>query len=109
MKRSYVQISGKLYEKTGNYTAIINGETWYCLSGQWAPLSAPPPQATMIMPDIAPYQSMIDGREISSRSRHREHLRDHGCVEVGNERLPERKPDFALPGLRDELRARINR
>lgn len=38
-----------------------------------------------IIPDIQPYQSMIDGSYIGSRSRHRTHLRDHGCVEVGNE------------------------
>ena len=43
------------------------------------------PDAPMVMKDIQPYQSMIDGSEITSRSRHREHLREHGCVEVGNE------------------------
>lgn len=38
-----------------------------------------------IIPDIKPYQSMIDGREITSRSKHRAHLKAHGCIEVGNE------------------------
>jgi len=38
-----------------------------------------------VMPDIAPYKSMIDGRMITSRSEHRAHLRANNCIEVGNE------------------------
>lgn len=48
--------------------------------------------APMVAPDIHPYRSMIDGSLITSRSKHREHLRDHGCIEVGNERIGGRKP-----------------
>jgi hypothetical protein len=43
--------------------------------------------APMVMPDIQPYQSMIDGSMITSRSKHREHLRDNNCIEIGNETL----------------------
>jgi hypothetical protein len=43
--------------------------------------------APMIMGDITPYQSMIDGSMIQSRSRHREHLKNNGCIEVGNESM----------------------
>jgi hypothetical protein len=43
-------------------------------------------QAPMVAPDIQPYQSMIDGSWITSRSHHRTHLRDHGCIEIGNEK-----------------------
>ncbi len=39
----------------------------------------------MIMRDIQPYKNMIDGRIITSRSEHRELLRRHNCVEVGND------------------------
>lgn len=41
--------------------------------------------APMVIGDIQPYQSMVTGEEITSRSKHREHLRQHGMVEVGNE------------------------
>lgn len=41
--------------------------------------------APMIMGDIQPYKSMIDGRMITSRSQHRSHLKQHGMIEVGNE------------------------
>jgi len=43
--------------------------------------------APMIMGDITPYQSMIDGSIIQSRSRHRDHLKANGCIEVGNESM----------------------
>ena len=47
-----------------------------------------------VMPDVAPYRSVITGEIIGGRAQHREHLRRHGCEEVGNER-PELKPrDF---------------
>ena len=64
MRKSYVQIEGVLYEKSTEPQA---------------------PLAPMVMPDIQPYRSMADGSIIKSRSAHREHLRRHGCVEVGNE------------------------
>lgn len=42
-----------------------------------------------INPDIRPYESVITGETITSRSKHREHLKRHNCIEVGSE-----KPDF---------------
>lgn len=42
-------------------------------------------EAVQIMPDIHPYKSMITGELIGSRSSHRQHLREHSCIEVGNE------------------------
>ena len=66
MRKTYVMRNGELVEKHKANDEI---------------------NAPMIMGDIAPYQSMIDGSMIQSRSRHREHLRDNGCVEVGNEKM----------------------
>lgn len=51
--------------------------------------------APMIMSDIQEYRSIIDGSVISSRSTHRDHLRQHGCEEVGNEQLPMNAPHSA--------------
>lgn len=39
----------------------------------------------MVMGDTPEYRSIIDGSLIGSRSHHREHLKAHDCVEVGNE------------------------
>lgn len=62
-----------------------------------------------ILDDITPYRSMVNGEWITSRSRHREHLREHGLSsnnEVGNDPnvlnarpSPLRSP----PGLKEEL------
>lgn len=43
------------------------------------------PLGPMVVSDIQPYVSMVDGSLITSRSKHREHLRAHGCQEVGND------------------------
>lgn len=58
-----------------------------------------------VMPDIHPYRSMIDGSEISSRSHHREHLKAHGCEEVGNDSSLSSKPQplKSPPGLKQAL------
>lgn len=42
-------------------------------------------KASYIAPDIKPYKSQITGEMITSRSQHREHLRQHNCFEIGNE------------------------
>ncbi len=34
--------------------------------------------------DLAPYQSVVTGEKIDGRRAHREHLRRHDLVEVGN-------------------------
>ena len=64
----------------------------------------------LVMNDIRPYQSMIDGSEITSRSRHREHLRQHGCVEVGNDSSLTRKPQplKSPAGLKETIIRTVN-
>lgn len=39
-----------------------------------------------IAPDIKPYQSVITGEYITSRSHHRAHLKQHNAIEVGSEK-----------------------
>ena len=63
MRRTYVMVDGEFVERKRDR----KGRYHY------------------VMPDIAPYKSMIDGRMITSRSQHRAHLQAHGCVEVGND------------------------
>jgi hypothetical protein len=63
-----------------------------------------------IMPDIQPYQSMADGSMITGRRQHREHLRQHNCIEIGNETM-ENKSANGQParGLRAQLVNMTNR
>jgi capsule polysaccharide modification protein KpsS len=49
--------------------------------------------APMVMNDIQPYKSMQTGEMIMSRSQHKAHLKQHGLIEIGNEKLPERRPE----------------
>lgn len=60
-------------------------------------------QAPMVMNDIKPYRNMVDGRMIGSRSHHRRFLREHGLIEVGNERMEPSKPK-PVPGLKEDIR-----
>lgn len=54
------------------------------LSAGPSPVRSDMPAPTVIR-DIEPYKSMVDGTMITSRSRHRDHLKAHGMVELGNE------------------------
>lgn len=62
------------------------------------------PETHYIMGDIAPYKSMIDGSYVGSRSTHKEHLKQHGCIEIGNEtNYLKAKPLESPKGLKDTL------
>ena len=42
-------------------------------------------EAPMVSSDISGYISQVDGSWIESRSKHRDHLKRHGMVELGND------------------------
>ena len=85
MRKTYIQIDGQLVEKSEYYAE---------------------PVAPGIMPDILPYQSMADGSMITSRSQHRAHLRQHNCIEIGNEKMESRAP-VVKDTRRDVLREQV--
>ena len=70
MKRTYVFIDGEFVERRKDE----KGQYHY------------------VQPDIQPYKSMVDGSMITSRSQHRAHLRQHNCIEIGNEKMESRAP-----------------
>lgn len=89
MKRRWIYIDGVAYEAG----------------------TEPQSQAHQVMPDIEPYVSMIDGSLITSRSKHREHLRQHNCFEVGNEvhhLKPQPLPDVSPQKRHELLRAQVD-
>ena len=58
------------------------------------------------------YKSMLTGEMVTSGRRHRQLLREHNCIEVGNENIESKKVDFALDKkemheLKTELSHRI--
>jgi hypothetical protein len=70
-----------LYDAHGKFAEYEDDELVWARSGALRESAAGP----QIVPDIEPYRSMIDGSVIDGRKRHRDHLRAHGCVEVGND------------------------
>lgn len=59
---------------------------------------------SMVIEDIQPYKSMVTGEMITSRSRHREHLKEHGMIEIGNDKIKPKQAPALPPGVQDELR-----
>lgn len=57
--------------------------------------------APAVMSDISGYISQVDGSYIDSRSKHRNHLKQHNMIEVGN--------DVPMQQKAPELSARSNR
>ena len=88
MRRSWVYIDGKAYEKGVDEI----------------------PERVQIIPEIQPYKSMITGEMITSRAKHREHLKKHGCKELGNEPLKwVEKPYEGIPDVNPQRRKELIR
>lgn len=49
--------------------------------------------APFVQADLPAYKSMVDGSMIDSRTKHKEHLKRHGMVEIGNEKPKEVKQE----------------
>jgi len=49
-------------------------------------------EASMVMSDIEGYISQVDGSWIKSRSHHRDHLKQHRMIELGNDVPMQHKP-----------------
>ncbi|HEV8490714.1 MAG TPA: hypothetical protein VGR76_00535 [Candidatus Angelobacter sp.] len=78
-----------LFDRHGKLAEYQDGElVWVREEVTDAPTDGP-----QVIRDLQPYRSMIDGSVIDGRKRHRDHLRAHGCIEVGNDTSHmERKP-----------------
>lgn len=59
--------------------------------------------APLLIRDTEPYRSVITGEMIQGRRQHRDHLKAHGCIEVGNEYLPP-KPLPELPPIAQDVK-----
>ena len=71
-----------------------------------AKLDMKPREAAMVMPDIEGYVSQVDGTWIKSRSMHRDHLKQHRMIELGNDYMKSNKP-IELSRKDNESRKRV--
>jgi hypothetical protein len=65
--------------------------------------------APMVIGDIQPYQSMVTGEMVTSRSVHRQHLKQHGLIEVGNETkyISKQKQQEIPKGLKETIARQV--
>ncbi len=64
--------------------------------------------APHVIPDIQPYRSMATGQYIEGRRQHRDHLKQHGLIEVGNE-TPKPRPPVELGGIKQDLAEAVHK
>ena len=83
-------------------------KTYRAVGNSWVETTKQISTAPMIMTDIQPYKSMIDGSMITSRSHHRNHLKDHNCIEVGNEKMESKPPAPVKSKTREILHAQLS-
>lgn len=66
---------------------------------------------TFVSTDIQPYQSQVDGSMITSKTQHRDHLKRHGLVEIGNEidaHMKQEKPKVDKEAIRRDISQAID-
>jgi hypothetical protein len=88
-----------IWDREGVLAKFENEEITFLRENYSAPERSDLP-TPMILRDIEPYQNMIDGKMISSRSEHRDLLKAHNCVEIGNEKMEAPKPVAPNPETR---------
>lgn len=92
--------SRTLFDRHGAYAEFVDGELVWARADKLEPQASVGPQ---VMGDLRAYRSMIDGSMIDGRKRHRDHLKAHGCVEIGNDTSHiDRKP-VAIQGRKKSL------
>ena len=84
---------------------------WIQINGELVPADEATylsePRTATIIGDIKPYRSMITGEMIDGRRDHKEHLKKHGVVEVGNDFDNAKPKDWNAPakGLKERIAA----
>lgn len=92
MKQSYVQDPVTL--------KLIPKDEWHGPSES---------KTAYVIPDIQGYQSMATGEWIGSRSQHREHLKQHRLIEIGNERMENKPRQVDRAGIRKAAEEAVRR
>jgi hypothetical protein len=76
--------------------------------GKWVNVSHEPRPlergaGLQIIRDIDPYRSVLTREVVGGRRQHRDHLRAHGCIELGTELPRPRRTPLDRQGLHDDL------
>lgn len=108
-RKTYVSVRGHVssvpccYTYKGmdrrNYVHPDFGGDWSGYENYNSEVSSP-----VFISDIGEYTSTLDGTRITSRSHHRDHMKRHDVVEIGNERMKAPRPDIAPVGIGREIK-----
>ena len=79
--------SRTVWDAKGKLAEFENGECIWLRDDYDTPNRSEIISSPMIIRDIEPYKNMIDGKMITSRREHRELLKRHNCIEIGNEKM----------------------
>ena len=60
-------------------------KTYVIRDGKLVPKHQSKSDVHSVIGDLDPYESIVTGEMIGGRRQHRDHLKDHNCIEVGNE------------------------
>jgi hypothetical protein len=72
--------------------------------GGWQEVGEPEVSSgVMIVPDIKPYQNMVDGKMVEGRRQHREFIKRNNLIEIGNDVKYETKAQTVAPGLKQTI------
>lgn len=63
--------------------------------------------APMVIADIQPYRSMATGEMIEGRVKHKDHLRRHNLIEVGNDIQKPSEPKYDATGLKETIARQV--
>ena len=88
------------------YIRDLFTKEWKWVEDEPVKFAVPKPvrRGLQIIKDIDPYKSVITGEVIGGRVQHREHLRIHDVIEVGNER-PKPRQAVPMPSAKDDVQA----
>lgn len=92
--------SRTLFDRHGAFAEYVDGELVWLRADKMGPQTKQGPQ---VVRDLQPYKSMITGEMIDGRKRHRDHLKAHGCVEIGNDTSHLNRKPVPIQGRKESL------
>lgn len=92
--------SRTLFDRKGAFAEYVDDKLVWLREDKGGEPAASGPQ---VIRDIQPYKSMIDGSIIDGRKRHRDHLRAHQCVEIGNDTSHMDRKPIPIPSRKESL------
>lgn len=83
-RTSYVQIKGKLREIKSDGSVDVDGDVYIRNGWSWIPADSLHGVGSMVLPDIQPFVSTVDGSVVLGRASLREHNRRHNVTNVAD-------------------------